>query len=162
MRLQLALDVKDLDAAVDFYSRMFGAAPHKRKPGYANFAIADPPLKLVLFENPLARERINHLGVETFEEEAVEDAAKRFAAAGLPVELERGVACCHARANKVWVREPDGLRWEWYRVLEDIDGAACAPEAQPVSIEAPADAACAPEARPVSIEAPAAAARPSP
>ncbi len=126
MRLQLALNVKDLDAAVDFYSRMFGAEPNKRRPGYANFAISDPPLKLVLFENPGAAERIDHLGVEAFAESAVESAEKRFDENALPLEVERSVDCCHARSNKAWTREPDGIRWEWYRVLEDLP----APEEQ--------------------------------
>ena len=121
MRLQLAINVKDLDAAIDFYSKMFGATVNKRKPGYANFAIDEPPLKLVLFEQPGASERLNHLGVETFEDEAVHAAAKRLEAAGEELLVEHEETCCYAKANKVWVKEPDGLRWEWYRVLEDSE-----------------------------------------
>lgn len=118
MRLQLALNVRDLDAAVDFYSKMFGAAVSKRKPGYANFAIDDPPLKLVLFEAPNASERLNHLGVEVFDDEDVTAATERLRAEGMEHLVEDETTCCYARANKVWAREPDGLRWEWYRVLE--------------------------------------------
>ena len=119
MRVQLALNVRDLDAAVDFYSKLFGAAPAKRKPAYANFAIDEPPLKLVLFESPDATERLNHLGVEVFEDDAVHEATERIQASGLPHELEHETTCCHAVQNKVWAHEPEGLRWEWYRVLED-------------------------------------------
>jgi catechol 2,3-dioxygenase-like lactoylglutathione lyase family enzyme len=119
MRLQLALNVKDLDTAVDFYSKMFGVPVNKRKPGYANFAIDEPPLKLVLFELPDAPERLNHLGVEVFEDEAVDAATARLKAVGMEHLVEDETTCCYAKANKVWAQEPDGLRWEWYRVLED-------------------------------------------
>ncbi len=119
MRLQLALNVKDLDAAVDFYSKMFGVEVNKRKPGYANFAIQEPPLKLVLFELPEAAERLNHLGVEVFEDEEVGTATDRLRAAGMDTLVEDETTCCYAKANKVWATEPDGLRWEWYRVIED-------------------------------------------
>ena len=121
MCLQLALNVRDLDAAVDFYSKMFGVEPAKRKPGYANFAIHEPPLKLVLFEDPEAAERLNHLGVEVFDDADVDEARKRIRAGGIQHVNERDATCCHARQNKVWAREPDGLRWEWYRVIEDVD-----------------------------------------
>ena len=119
MRLQLALNVHDLDAAVEFYSKMFGVEVNKRKPGYANFAIQEPPLKLVLFELPGAPERLNHLGVEVFDDESVEAATDRLKAQGMEHLVEDETTCCYARANKVWAREPDGLRWEWYRVIED-------------------------------------------
>lgn len=119
MRLQLALNVKDLDAAVEFYSKMFGAKVNKRKPGYANFAIEEPPLKLVLFELPDAPERLNHLGVEVFEDEEVGTATDRLRTAGMETLVEDETTCCYAKANKVWATEPDGLRWEWYRVIED-------------------------------------------
>jgi len=121
MRLQLAINVKDLDAAVDFYTRMFGTEVNKRKPGYANFAIAEPPLKLVLFEVPDAPERLNHLGVEVFDDEDVSGATERLKAAGMDHLIEDETTCCYAKANKVWATEPDGLRWEWYRVLEDSE-----------------------------------------
>jgi len=121
MRLQLALNVKDLDAAVDFYSKMFGVAVNKRKPGYANFALEEPPLKLVLFEQPEAVERLNHLGVEVSEEDDVAAATERLRAAGLDHLVEDETTCCYAKQNKVWATEPDGARWEWYRVLEDTE-----------------------------------------
>ena len=121
MRLQLALNVKDLEAAIGFYEKMFGVAVNKRKPGYANFAIEDPPLKLVLFESADADERINHLGVEVFEGEEVTSATDRLKAAGMETLVEDQETCCYAKQDKVWAQEPDGLRWEWYRVLEDSE-----------------------------------------
>ena len=138
MRLQLALNVQNMDSAVDFYSKMFGVAPRKREPGYANFAISDPPLKLVLFESPSASERLNHLGVEVFDDADVRRATERIGTAGLEHRIEGEKTCCHARQNKVWTREPEGLRWEWYRVLEDIEAP---PAAEPsASACCPADA----------------------
>ena len=119
MRLQLALNVADLEQAVTYYSKLFDAEPHKRRPGYANFAIPDPPLKLVLFENPDARERLNHVGVEVFHAEEVDTAARRLSAAGLLAKTERESTCCHATQDKVWSHEPQGLRWEWYRITDD-------------------------------------------
>jgi catechol 2,3-dioxygenase-like lactoylglutathione lyase family enzyme len=134
MRLQLALNVKDLDAAVAFYSALFGAPVNKRKPGYANFAIADPPLKHVLCETPDAPERLTHLGVEAFEDEDVAIATERLKAAGLADLVEDETTCCYAKANKVWATEPDGARWEWYKVIEDSDTfGATPPEPDPVS-----------------------------
>jgi catechol 2,3-dioxygenase-like lactoylglutathione lyase family enzyme len=121
MRLQLAINVRDLDAAVDFYEKMFGTEVNKRKPGYANFAIEQPPLKLVLFELPDAPERLNHLGVEVFDDEEVSGATERLRAAGMEHLIEDETTCCFAKANKVWATEPDGLRWEWYRVLENSE-----------------------------------------
>ena len=121
MRLQLALNVKDLDAAVEFYSKMFGTKVNKRKPGYANFAIEQPPLKLVLFELPDAPERLNHLGVEVFDEEEVSAATERLRSADLAHLVEDETTCCYAKANKVWATEPDGMRWEWYKVLDDSE-----------------------------------------
>jgi catechol 2,3-dioxygenase-like lactoylglutathione lyase family enzyme len=121
MRLQLALNVRDLEAAIDFYSKMFDTPVNKRKPGYANFAIAEPPLKLVLFEVPDAAERLNHLGVEVFDDAAVGAATERLRSAGMEHLVEDETTCCYARQNKVWAREPDGLRWEWYRVIEDSE-----------------------------------------
>ncbi len=127
MRVQLALNVENLDEAVDYYSKLFGVAPHKRKPGYANFAIDAPPLKLVLFEAPGAAERLNHLGVETFAQEDVDAAIERFDAAGIKGEQEEASTCCFATQNKVWSRDPQGMRWEWYRVLEDAAEFGAAP-----------------------------------
>ena len=119
MRLQLALNVKNIDEAVDFYSRLFGVRPHKRRPGYANFAIDDPALKLVLFENPTASERINHLGVEVETPEELDAAIERLSVEGLAERLENDTECCHSRQDKIWSSEPDGLAWEWYRITND-------------------------------------------
>lgn len=124
MRVQLALNVSDIDAAVDFYSKLFGVAPHKRRAGYANFAIAEPPLKLVLFENPAANERLNHLGVEVFDAAAVDAAQHRMEGAGIFGEKQQQTVCCHATQDKVWSRALDGVSWEWYRVLDDSPDAA--------------------------------------
>jgi catechol 2,3-dioxygenase-like lactoylglutathione lyase family enzyme len=121
MRLQLALNVSDLEKAIDFYSKMFGVEVNKRKPGYANFAVDEPPLKLVLFEVPGASERLNHLGVEVFEDEEVAGATERLRQAGMDDLVEDETTCCYAKANKVWAVEPDGMRWEWYKVLADSD-----------------------------------------
>jgi len=121
MRLQLALNVKDLDEAVEYYSKLFDAKVNKRKPGYANFAIDEPPLKLVLFENPDADERLNHLGVEVFDDEDVHAATDRLKTAGMAERVEDGQTCCYATQNKVWTSDPQGMRWEWYRVIEDSE-----------------------------------------
>lgn len=119
MRLQLALNVQNLDRAVDYYSRLFDTRPRKHHPGYANFVIDDPALKLVLFENKRATERINHLGVEVETAEQLADAIERLANAGLARQLEPETTCCHATQSKVWSVEPDGLAWEWYRVTDE-------------------------------------------
>ncbi len=121
MRLQLALNVRDLDEAVDYYAKLFDAKVNKRKPGYANFAIDDPPLKLVLFENPDADERLNHLGVEVFADGEVTAATDRLKRAGMADKVEDGETCCYATQNKVWSVDPQGTRWEWYRVVEDAE-----------------------------------------
>ena len=119
-RVQLALNVPNIDHAVDFYSRLFRTEPNKRKPGYANFAIADPPLKLVLFEHAGADSRLNHLGVEVLSSDEVAAAQARLAGEGVPTVEENGT-CCFAKQDKVWVDGPDGS-WEIYTVLEDSDG----------------------------------------
>ena len=121
MRVQLALNVKDLEESVEYYTKLLGVAPHKRKPGYANFAIDSPPLKLVLFENPDAEERLNHLGVETFDQADVDDAVERFTRTGIAQLEEKESTCCYAKQNKVWSNDPQGMRWEWYRILEDSE-----------------------------------------
>ena len=118
-RIQLALNVDDIDAAVDFYSTLFDTQPAKRRPGYANFAVVDPPLKLVLFENRLATGTLNHLGVERESIDEVEQQAARLEAAGLTLDTEGDVVCCYARQDKHWVTGPDGQRWENYVVLAD-------------------------------------------
>ncbi len=120
-RVQLALNVSDLEAAIAFYSKLFQAEPAKRRPGYANFAIAEPPIKLVLIENEAAPGTINHLGVEVFSTEEVVAETRRFVAAGLPTRTEEGVECCYARQDKVWVDGPDNEPWEIYTVLGDAE-----------------------------------------
>ena len=118
-RIQLALDVDDLAAAVAFYSALFGVAPAKRRPGYANFAVVDPPLKLVLLENPGRGGGVNHLGVEVEDAARVAAEVDRLRAAGLAEQQESGTTCCYATQDKVWATAPDGERWEVYAVLAD-------------------------------------------
>jgi lactoylglutathione lyase len=118
-RVQLALNVDDVDQAVTFYSRLFGTEPAKRRPGYANFAIDEPALKLVLIENPGTGGSLNHLGVEVASTEEVVAATRRYAAEGLVTAVEDGTTCCYALQDKVWVSGPDGERWEVYTVLAD-------------------------------------------
>ena len=121
MRVQLALNVRDLEEAIEFYSKLFDAKVNKRKPGYANFAIDQPPLKLVLFENPDADERLNHLGVEVFDDADVHSATDRLKAANLANSVEDEQTCCYATQNKVWALDPEGMRWEYYRIVEDSE-----------------------------------------
>ncbi|GAB3999777.1 ArsI/CadI family heavy metal resistance metalloenzyme [Nocardioides marmoraquaticus] len=119
-RVQLALDVDDLERSVAFYSALLGVAPAKQRPGYANFAVADPPLKLVLIENPGHGGGLNHLGVEVADTATVDAAQTRLAAAGLATLDERQTVCCYAKQDKFWVENtPDGERWEVYAVLAD-------------------------------------------
>jgi catechol 2,3-dioxygenase-like lactoylglutathione lyase family enzyme len=120
-RVQLALNVANIDEAVAFYSRLFGTEPAKRRPGYANFAIADPPLKLVLIEGQTAPGTLNHLGVEVFSAAEVAAAQVRLSDAGLAPAPEDGVTCCYAVQDKVWVDDPDGAPWEIYTVLADAE-----------------------------------------
>jgi catechol 2,3-dioxygenase-like lactoylglutathione lyase family enzyme len=120
-RVQLALNVSSIDEAVGFYSKLFGTEPAKRKPGYANFAIDSPPLKLVLVENPMAPATLNHLGVEVFSTSEVAAAQSRLASQGLETATEEHVTCCYATQDKVWVDDPDGAPWEIYTVLGDSD-----------------------------------------
>jgi catechol 2,3-dioxygenase-like lactoylglutathione lyase family enzyme len=119
-RVQLALNVTDLDAAVGFYTRLFGVEPAKLRPGYANFAIAEPPLKLVLIEGAQGG-TLNHLGVEVETSDAVHAATARLSDEGLATAVENGVACCFANQDKVWVDDPDGAPWEIYTVLADVE-----------------------------------------
>ena len=118
-RVQLALNVPDIDEAVAFYSKLFATEPNKRKPGYANFAIADPPLKLVLFEQAGADSRLNHLGVEVESTDDVAAHQARLTLEGVETVEENGT-CCFAKQDKVWVDGPDGS-WEIYTVLEDSE-----------------------------------------
>jgi catechol 2,3-dioxygenase-like lactoylglutathione lyase family enzyme len=119
-RLQLALNVNDVDEAVEFYAKLFGTAPTKRRPGYANFAIAEPPLKLVLLENPGQGGSLNHLGVEVADTDTVDAEQTRLAQEGLASVDERATTCCYAKQDKFWVQgAPDGEPWEIYTVLAD-------------------------------------------
>jgi catechol 2,3-dioxygenase-like lactoylglutathione lyase family enzyme len=119
-RVQLALNVNDLNESIAFYSKLFGTEPAKLRPGYANFAIAEPPLKLILMENPGRGGSLNHLGVEVADTDAVDAEQTRLAEAGLASVEERDTTCCYAKQNKFWVEgAPNGEQWEIYTVLED-------------------------------------------
>ena len=145
-RVQLALNVDDLDAAITFYSTLFGAQPNKVKPGYANFAIAEPPLKLVLLENPGQGGTLNHLGVEVESSEQVHSEIARLSGAGLFTAEEIGQTCCFATQDKVWVTGPAGERWEVYTVLADTetfgaepaDGVCCGEPVTAAAVPTPA------------------------
>lgn len=123
-RVQLALNVTDVEAAVSFYSKLFGIEPAKRRPGYANFAIAEPPLKLVLIESRSGRGTgvvgaLNHLGVEVDSAEEVHSANMRLSAEGLRTDVQESTTCCYAVQDKAWVNDPDSVPWEVYTVLAD-------------------------------------------
>jgi catechol 2,3-dioxygenase-like lactoylglutathione lyase family enzyme len=118
-RVQLALNVDDLDTAIAFYAKLFGTPPAKVRPGYANFAVAQPPLKLVLLENPGQGGTLNHLGVEVPDSETVHGEIARLTGEGLFTDEELGTTCCFATQDKVWVEAPGGERWEVYTVLAD-------------------------------------------
>ena len=120
-RVQLALNVSNLEQAIDFYSKLFGVGPAKVREGYANFAIAEPPLKLVLIEGDGAPGTMNHLGVEVESTDAVAQATQRLSNEGLETKLEEETTCCFAVQDKVWVNGPDGEPWEVYTVLSDSD-----------------------------------------
>lgn len=124
-RVQLALNVTDLDEAIGFYSKLFNAEPAKIRPGYANFAIEQPPLKLVLMEGARGG-TLNHLGVEVDSVEQVRAATSRLSGEGLQTQAEQG-SCCYAEQDKVWVKDPDGAPWEVYTVLGDsaVPAGAC-------------------------------------
>ena len=125
-RVQLAINVDDLESSVDFYRRLFGTEPAKVRPGYANFAVAEPPLKLVLMENPGRGGSINHLGVEVADVDAVDAEQVRLNGEGFASTEERGTSCCYAKQDKFWVEgAPNGERWEVYTVLADTDNACC-------------------------------------
>ena len=134
-RVQLALNVSDLAAATDFYAKLFGVQPHKQRDGYANFAVEDPPLKLVLIEQPGAAERLNHLGVETATSGEVTAALARFRTAGLEATRAEQDLCCHAVQDKVFITAPDVPTgaWEFYAVTDD----------SPANLEGQTTSACA-------------------
>ncbi len=121
-RIQLALNVENLEESVAFYSKLFGTEPAKTRPGYANFAVAEPPLKLILVENVGKGGSINHLGVEVADTDTVDTELTRLSAAGFASTEERDTTCCYAKQNKFWVENaPNGERWEIYTVLEDSE-----------------------------------------
>jgi catechol 2,3-dioxygenase-like lactoylglutathione lyase family enzyme len=133
-RVQLALNVSNIDEAVEHYQRLFGVAPAKRRPGYANFAIADPPLKLVLIEGVGQPGSLNHVGVEVGSTGEVVTEAARLRGAGFDLRHEDGVTCCYAKQDKFWVAAADGREWEIYTVLADAE--------QFASSAAPTETAC--------------------
>jgi catechol 2,3-dioxygenase-like lactoylglutathione lyase family enzyme len=140
-RVQLALRVADLQGSIDFYSTLFGTGPAKLRPGYANFAVAEPPLKLVLIEGrPGEATRLDHLGVEVSATEEVSAAADRLSAAGLATAEEKDTACCYAVQDKVWISAPGGEPWEVYVVKADADA--------PTEAKAASGCACASPDRP--------------
>ncbi len=148
-RVQLALRVADLEGSIAFYSKLFGAEPAKRRPGYANFAIAEPPLKLVLLQGTAGEPtRMDHLGVEVVTTEEVTAAADRLAAEGLSTATEEDTACCYAVQDKVWVTGPGSEPWEVYVVKADSDildkdaGSVCCAPAAGVEGTQPTTAAC--------------------
>ena len=140
-RVQLALNVPNLADAIAFYGALFGAEPHKVREGYANFEVAEPPLKLVLVENDRA-EKLNHLGVEVETTAQVVAETRRLAGQGMKTEVEDATVCCHAEQDKVWVRDPGGIRWEVYTITDDLldsrrGGGGAAAETAPVTDTAP-------------------------
>ncbi|MCA1710706.1 MAG: VOC family protein [Actinobacteria bacterium] len=141
-RIQLALNVDDLDAAIAFYTAMFGTAPAKVRPGYANFAVASPPLKLVLLQNPGQGGSINHLGVEVAEAEMVQAEIGRLTGAGLLPAEEMGTTCCYATQDKAWLTAPDGERWEVYTVLGDSATFGTSPQTLVDAGQAPESGCC--------------------
>ncbi len=121
-RVQLALNVDNLAESISFYSKLFSTEPAKVKPGYANFAVTEPPLKLILMENPGLGGSVNHLGVEVADVEAVDAEQIRLAAEGFASIDERGTTCCYAKQDKFWIEgAPNGERWEIYTVLADSE-----------------------------------------
>jgi catechol 2,3-dioxygenase-like lactoylglutathione lyase family enzyme len=146
-RVQLALNVNDIDEAVAFYRKLFGAEPAKRRPGYANFAVTEPPLKLVLLERPGMGGSLNHLGVEVSDIGTVDAEQARLAESGLASVDERATTCCYAKQDKFWVQgAPDGESWEIYTVLADSqtcygDGPACCGTGNEASGDMPSSAA---------------------
>lgn len=130
-RIQLALNVDNLDEAITFYSKLFDVEPAKIKPGYANFVVADPPLKLVLLENAGHGGTLNHLGVEVASRDAVLAENRRLAETGLLTDEEIDSTCCYATQDKVWVSGPGGERWEIYAVKADSETFGPADKSQP-------------------------------
>jgi catechol 2,3-dioxygenase-like lactoylglutathione lyase family enzyme len=123
-RVQLALRVSDLEASIGFYRSLFGVEPAKRRPGYANFAIAEPPMKLVLIEGEADQPTVlDHLGVEVDTTDEVANATSRLASLGLRTAVENDTTCCYALQDKVWVHGPGSEPWEVYTVKADAPNA---------------------------------------
>ena len=149
-RIQLALNVSNLEEAVDFYSRFFKSEPAKMRPGYANFALDEPPLKLVLIEGGGEPGAINHLGVEVFSQAEVQDSISYLSENGFATDVEQETTCCYAVQDKVWVEGPDRSRWEVYTVLSDADvfcpspgdNLCCTPLGSDAISNTPESAAC--------------------
>ena len=141
-RVQLALNVDDLEVAVDFYTKLLGTGPAKRRPGYANFAVAAPPLKLVLLENRGQGGTLNHLGVEVKDSEEVHREIARLSGEGLFTDEEMGTTCCFATQEKVWVTGPGGERWEVYTVLQDSATFGTSPQTLVDAGQTPAGTVC--------------------
>jgi catechol 2,3-dioxygenase-like lactoylglutathione lyase family enzyme len=137
-RVQLALNVADLDDAIAFYSKLFGTTPAKVRPGYANFAVTEPPLKLILIAGNGKGGTLNHLGVEVESTDEVVATQQRLANEGLPTATEDEVSCCYAVQDKVWVDGPDGEPWEIYTVLSDVE----MPGGELRTVEPASDAMC--------------------
>ncbi len=137
-RVQLALNVSDVDEAVAFYAKLFGVRPAKRRPGYANFVIDEPALKLVLIEDAAAAGSLNHLGIEVASPAEVGAAQARLASDGLESRSEEGVTCCYAVQDKIWVEATDAVPWEIYTVLSDVP----AVEGEAMPTELAPDGAC--------------------
>src|SRR3954453_17034839 len=141
-RVQLALNVNNLDESISFYSRLFNTAPAKIRDGYANFAVAEPPLKLVLLENPGHGGSLNHLGVEVEDTDRVDAEQTRLAAAGLASVDERGTSCCYAKQDKFWVEgTPNGGEWEGSTLLAASASFGCGP-ADNASVNNATSASC--------------------
>ena len=146
-RIQLAIDVSDLEASITFYSTLLGVEPHKRRPGYANFVVEDPALNLVLIEQPAehrgsgAAGALNHLGIEVTDAAAVDAHRERLTAAGLATFDENDTTCCYARQDKVWVHDPAGAPWEVYVVTDD-DPADASPPASQIPLAPSGQSAC--------------------
>jgi hypothetical protein len=147
MRLQLALNVDDLDAAVEFYTKMFATGPAKVRPGYANFAIENPPLKLVLFEGEGPNGSINHLGVETENAADVVAAESRLTASGIATTGVDDTVCCFAEKTETWVTGPDSNKWEWYVKTSDTE------QREMTTLDRP-DGGCCPDAVDVRVDGP--------
>jgi catechol 2,3-dioxygenase-like lactoylglutathione lyase family enzyme len=120
-RFQISINVADADAAVGFYSKLFGVSPAKQRPGYANFVVVDPPLKLIVIEGEGDPGTINHVGIEVADTGAVVAATHRLAQLGLPFKIDDTHTCCYATQDKVWTQDPDGVPWETYTVVDDAE-----------------------------------------